>query len=153
MAEENAARAGQSKEYVMSIVTTHPRATGLSTHRTVLLLLAKIRRAVNGWVAIYIARHEHRAMTWAMHMMNERQLGASACVVTQITSQRVGVMSKTKAHSQRSHASDGNVPPINNPAKTMEKTMSPPATPASRCHWRPLQSPHWAGSKPPRPSR
>jgi len=58
----------------MSIITIHSRGAGPSAHRAVLLLLAKARRAVNGWVAIYIARHEQRAMAWAMHMMNERQL-------------------------------------------------------------------------------
>jgi hypothetical protein len=49
----------------MSIITTHSLAAVPSAHRNVFFLLAKIRRAVNGWVADYLARQERRASLMA----------------------------------------------------------------------------------------
>lgn len=58
----------------MSIITTHSLAVVPSAYRNVFYVFAKIRRAVNIWVAAHLAHQERRATAWALHMMNEREL-------------------------------------------------------------------------------
>lgn len=47
-------------------ITTHSRAAMPSAHRNVFFVLAKLRRALNGWVAGYLALTERRATAWAL---------------------------------------------------------------------------------------
>lgn len=56
----------------MSIITTHSLAAVPSAHRNVFVLLAKIRRAMNGWVAGYIVRQERRAATMTLRALDAR---------------------------------------------------------------------------------
>ena len=58
----------------MSIITIHSLAAVPSAHRNVFFALAKVRRALNGWVAAYLALCERRATAWALNTLNEREL-------------------------------------------------------------------------------
>lgn len=58
----------------MSIITTHSLAAVPSARRNVFYVFAKIRRAINVWVAAYLAFQERRAAAWASAMMSEREL-------------------------------------------------------------------------------
>ena len=58
----------------MSIITTHSLAAVPSARRNVFYVFAKIRRAINLWVAAYLAFQERRAAAWASAMMSEREL-------------------------------------------------------------------------------
>jgi hypothetical protein len=46
--------------------STHSQAAMPSAHRTVLFVFAKARRALNGWVAAYLALVERRAAAWTL---------------------------------------------------------------------------------------
>jgi hypothetical protein len=46
--------------------TTHSQAAMPSAHRVVIFVLAMARRAVNGWVAAYLALVERRAAAWTL---------------------------------------------------------------------------------------
>jgi len=62
----------------MSIITTHSLVAVPSAHRNVIFALAKVRRALNGWVAAYLALCERRAIAWALNTLDERELRISA---------------------------------------------------------------------------
>jgi hypothetical protein len=62
----------------MSIITTHSLAAVPSAHRNVFFVLAKVRRALNGWVAAYLALVERRSTAWALRAINERNSRTSA---------------------------------------------------------------------------
>ena len=83
----------------MSMLTTQSFAATPFRPNGALLLLAEFRRALNGWVATYIALHERRATASALRTMNERQLkdigvyrGQSAAHANERLKRRIATM-------------------------------------------------------------
>jgi len=57
----------------MSIITTYSVAVLPSALRNVFIAQAKVRRALNDWVAAYLALCERRATAWTLKTLNERE--------------------------------------------------------------------------------
>ena len=84
----------------MTILTTIPTsATRPFAWRTA-VLLARLRRLVNRFLAAVIARHERHAARAALHRLDDRQLHDLAITRSQIES-RLEELAQTRARMQQ----------------------------------------------------
>jgi hypothetical protein len=58
----------------MTMFTTTQPATILTMQRRAIILLARLRRVLNGWVAAAIARRERQAALFALGQLDDRGL-------------------------------------------------------------------------------
>ena len=58
----------------MTMFTTIQPATILTMQRRAVVLLARLRRVLNGWVAAAIARRERQAASFALRQLDDREL-------------------------------------------------------------------------------
>jgi hypothetical protein len=58
----------------MTMFTTIQPATILTMQRRAVVLLARLRRILNGWVAAAIARRERQAALFALRQLDDREL-------------------------------------------------------------------------------
>ena len=58
----------------MSMLTTVQSATTPTMRRSALVLVARLRRLLNGWVAAAIAYHERRVALYALRQLDDREL-------------------------------------------------------------------------------
>jgi uncharacterized protein YjiS (DUF1127 family) len=84
----------------MTILTTIPTsATRPFTWRTA-ILLARLRRLINRFLAAVIARHERHAARVALHRLDDRQLQDLAMTRSEIES-RLEELAQTRARMQQ----------------------------------------------------
>jgi hypothetical protein len=57
----------------MTMITTVQPATILTMQRRAVVLLARLRRVLNGWVAAAIARRERQASWFALRQLDDRE--------------------------------------------------------------------------------
>ena len=84
----------------MTMLTTIPTSASRPFARRTAVLLARLRRLINRFLAAVIARHERHAARVALHRLDDRQLQDMAMTRSEIES-RLEELAQTRARMQQ----------------------------------------------------
>jgi uncharacterized protein YjiS (DUF1127 family) len=88
------------RKIAMTMLTTIPTSATRPLAWRTAILLARLRRLINRFLAAVIARHERHAARVALHRLDDRQLQDLAMTRTQIES-RLEELAQTRARMQQ----------------------------------------------------